>query len=445
MLTKEIKDQLREQAPLTDIVRKDLEAKGVEIRQAGGEFRTVCPFESGSTNSSKFRVSQEMFYCYSCGKSGDVFKWYMEFHGLEWIDAVKAVAAHSGMDISQYLQRRPETREEIRARQVSQALGVLAALSQATAQSLPEEEQQIGGISVRDMIASQEIGLLPDAKTMRAALDQAGIGADVRKASGLTDAGAEFSRRWVFWAKKKDVVVAARLWGRPGPVVGTDGAKSLGFTNSPRGDTPEQRNRGTIIATTDQQYLRLRAEGVTPVVRPVSPESLTQSRQIPQAADRSSPPVLLWPQDATERASLFPAALKLLTVNPRLRSQEWNPSVEDTVAVRGDDRYAQLADHAGTLFDWQIGRLLAAGALTGAKQAQAAARLTMIIDAVADADALEKSVFRLALRQGLDAPVVEANAGTPNTEEPSPSLVVNSPAAAPPAQATSPDLSPRRA
>lgn len=446
MLPPEIKDLLRDKVRVTDVVRRDLEAKGQQVRTQGDQIRTVCPFESGSTNSSKFLVSADRFYCFACGEKGDVFDWFKKFHGLDWPAARDAVAALAGVDLTPYLRRRPETPQERSQRLVTDALAVLAELSKRTAEALPPEERQIQGLSVDALIASGEIGLLPDAATMRAALDEHGVEPGTRKAAGLSAVGAEFARRWVFWGRKRDKIVAGRLWGRPSPVVGVQGARSTGWTLSPKGLTPEERNRGALIATTDLQYLRLRHDGVGPVARPIALSSLQDLRSVPQGEQRQKPPVVLLPEDDTVRAEVFPQLLAMVSVNPRLRAQDWEPS-HASETPDAETRYKALTEHAGTVFDWQLHRLLALGVLQGPKASAALGRLDQIVEAVGKApdSQMEHAIHREAVTQWRDSLTVDQGGAPIQPDEASGAQAVSPAAPATVEAAATPSPTPSHA
>lgn len=403
-ISPEVKEELRALVSVTTVLREFAEANDYPVRQQGDEFRTLCPFEESvremtegdayekGTNTSKFRVSAERYHCYGCGENGDVFKWFTEYQAMTWPEAVEEVARRAKFDLTPYRHSGRETPEDRQRRLISEALAVVAALSRSTALALPEAERVIGGQDVSVLIEAGELGLLPDAAAIGAALDAAGVDARIRAASGIERAGAQFARRWVFWARRRDTVVAGRLFGRPGPIVGVAGAKSGGWTLGPVATTPAARKRAVLVALDDRQYVTLRRLGVMSVARPVSPGSLRQSRDVRRFDAIETPPVLLVPPDPEARAEAFEQGLGALGVNPRLRAIEWDG---ESVTADGADAFvAHVTREAGTLLDWQLDRLARTGGFnTPDRLARSRERLQRVVGAVG-AHPVEAAVYQ---------------------------------------------------
>jgi len=73
-----------------DIV--DLVREYVPLKQAGRHFKARCPFHNEKTPS--FVVSQEiqMYKCFGCGRSGDVYEFLKEHEGMEFREALVFLA-----------------------------------------------------------------------------------------------------------------------------------------------------------------------------------------------------------------------------------------------------------------------------------------------------------------------------------------------------------------
>lgn len=65
----------------------------VKLRKAGREFVGCCPFPDHDDSSPSFSVNPEkqVFYCFGCGRSGDVFVFARQFLGLESFTAAADV------------------------------------------------------------------------------------------------------------------------------------------------------------------------------------------------------------------------------------------------------------------------------------------------------------------------------------------------------------------
>ena len=68
-------------------------------RQGGNRFIGLCPFHSEKTPSFSVHAGLQIFKCFGCGKSGDVFSFLMETQGLSFFEALKALADQQGREM----------------------------------------------------------------------------------------------------------------------------------------------------------------------------------------------------------------------------------------------------------------------------------------------------------------------------------------------------------
>lgn len=70
------------------------ERAGLKFRERKGKWRTTrCEFHGG-TDSMRINTASGAFVCMACGvKGGDVLAYHMQAHGLEFVDAAKALGA----------------------------------------------------------------------------------------------------------------------------------------------------------------------------------------------------------------------------------------------------------------------------------------------------------------------------------------------------------------
>jgi DNA primase len=62
-------------------------------RRAGGNrFKALCPFHQEKTPSFHFDSAKGFYKCFGCGKSGDIFTFVQETEGLNFTEAVEALA-----------------------------------------------------------------------------------------------------------------------------------------------------------------------------------------------------------------------------------------------------------------------------------------------------------------------------------------------------------------
>ena len=81
-------EEIRARADILEVA-----SEFVELKQAGKNYKGLCPFHSEKTPS--FNVSQEkqFYHCFGCGKGGSVFNFLMEIESISFIDAVRKLAS----------------------------------------------------------------------------------------------------------------------------------------------------------------------------------------------------------------------------------------------------------------------------------------------------------------------------------------------------------------
>lgn len=150
--------EIRSRADIVALV-----SRYVELRQAGRNWKGLCPFHDEKTPSFNVNPDREIFHCFGCQAGGDVIGFVMQHEGLTFPEATRNLAAELGIDI-------PEERE-------SGDGGLTAKIFDANS-----EAQQLYRESIRD----------DDAKAPRAYLIARGFDGDVAETFGIGFAPA----RW---------------------------------------------------------------------------------------------------------------------------------------------------------------------------------------------------------------------------------------------------------
>src|ERR1700722_5914775 len=63
------------------------------LRRRGNRMTGLCPFHSEKTPSFSFDPQKKLFYCFGCGRGGDVFNFIMQVRGVDFVGAAKAAGA----------------------------------------------------------------------------------------------------------------------------------------------------------------------------------------------------------------------------------------------------------------------------------------------------------------------------------------------------------------
>lgn len=77
---------------LVDVIERDL-----PLKRAGANWSARCPFHEEKSPSFTVSQSKQFYHCFGCGKHGNAIGWLMEYSGLDFIAAVKELAASAGM------------------------------------------------------------------------------------------------------------------------------------------------------------------------------------------------------------------------------------------------------------------------------------------------------------------------------------------------------------
>jgi len=114
-------ETLRRQADIVVVV-----GDYTTLKRAGDRFKGLCPFHTEKTPSFGVKPGENFFHCFGCGASGDIYDFLMRIEGLEFPEAVEALARRSGFTLRY---------EELSARD-RQAIGQRSRLVDVTAAAL---------------------------------------------------------------------------------------------------------------------------------------------------------------------------------------------------------------------------------------------------------------------------------------------------------------------
>src|SRR5271168_4528943 len=100
-------DRVKQQADIVRVV-----GEYVRLKKTGKDFSGLCPFHQEKTPSFTVSPLKQIFYCFGCGKGGDVFNFVMEMEKSPFPEAVRTVAEKCGIAIPRPRERSPEERQE---------------------------------------------------------------------------------------------------------------------------------------------------------------------------------------------------------------------------------------------------------------------------------------------------------------------------------------------
>jgi DNA primase len=100
-------DRVKQQADIVRVV-----GEYVRLKKTGKDFSGLCPFHQEKTPSFTVSPIKQIFYCFGCGKGGDIFNFVMGMEKCEFPEALKIVAEKSGIALPTPRERSPEERKE---------------------------------------------------------------------------------------------------------------------------------------------------------------------------------------------------------------------------------------------------------------------------------------------------------------------------------------------
>lgn len=153
---REFLDEVNESINLLEYVSKAIPMK----RRGKNEFFGRCPLHVDNTPSFNITEGKNSFYCFSCGRSGGIINYLIEYEHLSFKDAVEKAVKLSGLDIGKLYQSetvlqlkklrtlkapRPTITHEILSQSVLEKYDNRVA-DEWTAEGIPEDVQRIFGV-----------------------------------------------------------------------------------------------------------------------------------------------------------------------------------------------------------------------------------------------------------------------------------------------------------
>ena len=153
-------DELRARTVLSAVI-----APSVKLLRAGREWKACCPFHNEKTPSFTVNDDKGFYHCFGCGAHGDAIRFLTDNRGMQFMDAVKELAAKAGLDVPA-----PDPRAQERAERASTLTDVMGEVAKWYAEQL----QGIAGAEARDYLKRRGIepaivqrfgiGLAPDSR-----------------------------------------------------------------------------------------------------------------------------------------------------------------------------------------------------------------------------------------------------------------------------------------
>jgi len=90
--SEDILDRVRQSNNIVDVI-----SGYVRLTRHGGSYTGLCPFHNEKTPSFSVSESKQIFKCFGCGESGNVFTFLMKYENYSFGEAVKVLADRAGI------------------------------------------------------------------------------------------------------------------------------------------------------------------------------------------------------------------------------------------------------------------------------------------------------------------------------------------------------------
>ncbi len=77
----------------------ELASSYMQLKRRGRNLVGLCPFHGEKTPSFNIYTENGSFYCFGCGKGGDIITFVMNIENLDYMEAVKFLAERAGMSL----------------------------------------------------------------------------------------------------------------------------------------------------------------------------------------------------------------------------------------------------------------------------------------------------------------------------------------------------------
>lgn len=90
-------DQVEEVKERVNIV--DIIGERVELKKAGKNFKALCPFHQEKTPSFMVSPELQIYKCFGCGETGDVFSFLEKYEGMSFFESLQYLAERLGIKL----------------------------------------------------------------------------------------------------------------------------------------------------------------------------------------------------------------------------------------------------------------------------------------------------------------------------------------------------------
>ncbi len=94
MIPQSFVQELLSRVDIVDVIERYL-----PLKKSGANYFACCPFHGEKSASFSVSPSKQFYHCFGCGVHGSAIGFLMEYSGLGFVDAVKELAAQTGLQV----------------------------------------------------------------------------------------------------------------------------------------------------------------------------------------------------------------------------------------------------------------------------------------------------------------------------------------------------------
>ena len=159
-------DELRNRVPISRVIGKKVVWDLRKSNQARGDWWAPCPFHQEKSASFHCDDQKGYYYCFGCHAKGDAIKFLREADGMEFIEAVKLLAAEAGLQMPEADSRaREKTDRRTRLFEVTEAASRWFRLQLQTGAAAEARDYLVRRGLDQAALDRFEIGFAPDSRT----------------------------------------------------------------------------------------------------------------------------------------------------------------------------------------------------------------------------------------------------------------------------------------
>ena len=146
------REQIRDRIDLVEFI-----GRYVTLVRAGTSYKACCPFHQEKTPSFVVSPERGTWHCFgACGEGGDLFKFLMKVEGLDFVEALRKLAAEAGVELSRKRQA-PDPLDPVREIMGRTAAFYATVLHETEEGRVARDYLQQRGVS-REMVDAFQLG-----------------------------------------------------------------------------------------------------------------------------------------------------------------------------------------------------------------------------------------------------------------------------------------------